>query len=148
MCLDLNPNQRQSKIAEDDIICYKVLDKNYVHDKLTTIFKRSVVNIGKLYTSEFTFNHDSTSVQMGLHSFVHEDDAKKLMEYVNRYKSNNEHELNKFAVVVKCIIPKGSSYYEGNFEYYTDLGREAQNVDSYASNVLIYNEIIHERIQL
>ena len=148
MCLDLNKDQQQVKTAVEDMVCYKVLDKNYVHDKLTTIFKRSVVNIGELYTSEFTFNHDSTSVQMGLHSFTYEDDAKKLMEYVNRYKLNNEHELNKFAVVVKCTIPKGSTYYEGNFEYNTDLSREAQNADSYASNVLIYNEIIHERIQL
>jgi hypothetical protein len=80
---------------------------------LETPFKNFKVIIGETYTSEL-IKDEAGNVHEGLHSF-------------RSYKN-----LSNSGIIAKCIIPKGSQYYEGKF------GKKI----SYASNKLTYVEIV------
>lgn len=82
--------------------------------ELKTPYQRASVTIGKTYSSKLKKADDT--VWEGLHSFATLKAARKDGE--GKY--------------VKCIIPKGSRYYEGTF--YSDV--------SYASTLLKYVEIV------
>lgn len=117
MCLDLTKSQCQVLIAEKDIVCYKFVNK--VTDRFFTPYRGSEIIIGETYTSELKLNFDNESVnnilynendivgtvEKGLHSFKSFKSACK--ECQGKYNKRNR--------VVKCIIPKGSSYYVGVF---------------------------------
>jgi hypothetical protein len=81
-----------------------------------TVYQRVIVEIGNTYKSEI--NYFMRKVEEGLHSY--RDLAWAKMSE------------RKDAVYVKCIIPKGSYYYEGSFCDYP----------SYASDTLKYVEIV------
>ena len=80
------------------------------------------VIIGETYTSKL--NKIDSIVEEGLHSFATLKDAKA--------RPNS-------SIVAKCIIPKGSEYYEGVYK----VGfRYIENYKSYASDTLTYLEIV------
>lgn len=79
-----------------------------------TSYRNFEIKIGKTYTSDLEKEDDR--IEKGLHSFKSLGVAKKF--------SHNK--------IVKCIIPKGSTYYIGKFG----------NFISYASDKLTYVEII------
>lgn len=188
MCLELQSNKTESKIAKKDIICYKRLkflptidmstikdgdefngvinevecsgkisiesdkvyfctnhpklngsdslnkhgytnswvfynnvtsiiinNKEVVNLKMVTPYRNFPIKIGKTYNSEL-IKRDDGLIHKGLHSFKNSNDAKF---YIS-------------GIYVKCIIPKGSKYYEGKFADY----------NSYASDKLTYVKII------
>ena len=78
-----------------------------------TPYQYMKVEMGETYTSDLI--NLGKRVEIGLHSF-------KTMKYAKSVSS----------IVAKCIIPKGSQYYEGMFGSYA----------SYASDCLTYVEII------
>ena len=79
-----------------------------------TPYQRANVEIGKTYDSILYKDYDV--ITFGLHSFSKLKDVKRITR-----------------VIAKCIIPKGSEYYEGTFE---DKGI------SYASNKITYLKIV------
>ena len=78
-----------------------------------TFYQGFKVEMGETYTSELEKIDDS--IEKGLHSFETMEGAKSVSY-----------------IVAKCIIPKGSRYYEGIFN------RDV----SYASDKLTYIEIV------
>lgn len=124
MSLELNKNAKE-QIAIEDIVVYKrlsVLRNNTTKAiEYSTSFKGFSVIMGETYVSELIMETSKylgieyNFVKLGLHSYKHLKSA--------RY--GNE-------VVAKCIIPKGSSYYYGNF----GLSK------SYASDTLKYIKIL------
>lgn len=84
-----------------------------------TPYQGSVVTIGNTYSSNLV-KDEYNYIGKGLHSFCKRKDA--LESKVLR------------KVVVKCIIPKGSTYYKGKFGFY--------EYDSYASDKITYVKII------
>ena len=117
MCLNLVKGNNKYKIASEDISVYKLLA--YDGEKFLTYFQLSPVEIGRTYVSEFSFNYDG-DVEKGLHSFANPQDALNGQE----------------RLVCRCIIPKGSRYYEGSFA----------NRVSYASNRLTYVELLNPQL--
>jgi hypothetical protein len=105
---------RYSWMIDKDVTSVEVNHVELISKSLTTPFRYSPVEIGKTYESELEVCGDT--IEKGLHSF-----KKVVRPY---YKDN--------AIFVKCIIPKGSKYYEGLFN----------DRISYASNKLTYLEII------
>lgn len=84
---------------------------------LLTPFQEVEVEIGKTYFSELFPNlYNPTILDIGLHSIVDLDDC------IKDAKTEND------TIVVKCIIPKGSEYYEGRWSDYK----------GYASNCIKY----------
>jgi hypothetical protein len=89
-------------------------------DTYMTPYQSAIVEIGNLYESEIEF--EGNNIEKALHSFV---------DIVNCI--TKRHRLD---ITVKCIIPKGSTYYIGDFS------SAYNNNNSYASNQLKYLEII------
>lgn len=121
MCLDIKFND-QSKVASKDITCYKVVrvDK---HDNWYAVFwpeylykkdEPIVSKLGRHYLP-------TPRIEEGMHSVASLFHATILM-CVER----NTSPTVKFKVV-KCIIPKGSTYYKGKYG----------SMESYASDTII-----------
>lgn len=123
MCLE---NLSEVKKAEKDICCYKVIEdhrnltKSQYQGKLITIYRCFEIEIGKTYTSRFSYNSDG-DVEKGLHSYCSYEQA---VDYANKWGWDATR-------IVKCVIPKGSKYYRGKFN----------SRSSYASTRLKYVEI-------
>lgn len=124
MCLDLKPNYKV-QTAKKDIVVYKVC-RYLGGDIFSTAYQGAIVKIGETYTSELIVNIFKNTVNVGLHSFENISDAINLAQRWStlHYK------------VIKCIIPKGSSYYEGMFI------SSINNAKAYASDTLKYIEVV------
>jgi hypothetical protein len=86
-----------------------------------TAFLNIPVTIGKLVSTNLSVPNRYSNIYLGIHSFKNLETCYKL-------------ELPYDIVAAKCTIPKGSQYYIG--EFHEDV--------SYASDTLIYNEIINK----
>jgi len=115
MCLYIKEKSRV-QVAKKDIAVYKHL--KLINGHYLTTYMDTIVLIGNTYESKLERFH--YTVNIGLHSFA--------------YKRNciSDGNCERAAVIVKCIIPKDSQYYVGEF-----LGGK-----SYASNKLQYVEIV------
>lgn len=105
MCLHLKENTKK-KIADKDIVCYKVLFGNET-DKTRVLsqFENFEYMLGKFEYSLLDLPDYSYRVFHGFHSYKYYEDA---LESIDGYSLNET--LYK---AYKCIIPKGSAYYEG-----------------------------------
>ena len=127
MCLKVELTDKP-KIAKSNIRCYKLVRKT--SSGLKTIYRGASVVIGKKYGSEFSFEFDMNkkSVEKGLHSITNLKDAKALVVAEAKIGWSG-------LVIARCTIPKGSQYFTGLF------GSRDQ-FRSYASDCVVYNEII------
>lgn len=91
-------------------------NKEVVNLKIVTPYRHFPIEVGKTYDSKLIKKDEY--VHQGLHSYKNLDEAK------------NSHAK----LYAECIIPKGSTYYEGKFVDY----------DSYASDKLTYVKIIKD----
>lgn len=91
-------------------------EKPILTTSYTTIYQNFPVKIGETYTSPLEKIGDT--IGPGLHSYA---DVEKAYIFIH-----------KGEVMVKCIIPKGASYYKGTYDGST----------SYASDTLTYVELI------
>ena len=135
MCLEIKENSKV-KIAEKDITCYKICLckterckwslKNFFGNKTAKFYKTPFcyadVEIGKKYQS-YLLASSSFSINEGLHSFVENPNGKSELYLCN------------YDVIIKCVIPKGASYYEG-IQF---------NLPGYASSEILYVEFLEER---
>lgn len=126
MCLVLENKNDKPQIATEDIYCYKVLLKNFRDQGLATLYTKTPVSIGSTYESGFSFT-EWGDIDCGLHSFGRLIQANNFID-VWLIPSTVEY------VLCKCVIPKGSRYYQGSFV----------SCLSYASDKLTYLEIIED----
>lgn len=85
---------------------------------LRTPYYNAFIEMGKTYDSIINYDENCDEIEQALHSFKYEATA------IDESSSNS--------VIVRCLIPKGSTYYVGIFD----------DCDSYASDRLTYVEII------
>lgn len=124
MCLILKSSKTKPKIATKDIVCYKGVIETY--EGLMTPYQIFKVEIGKTYFSEIS--KYSNEIEVALHSFINYKEIVKWKK-TEMHLGGMENELK----LVKCIIPKGATYYVGTFNFY----------DSYASSELKYVELVN-----
>ena len=128
MCLTLKSEHTLPRIALRNIVVYKFLLKvTYKENYITPYWKIDVMIPGTV-TSKIGRLFDR--VDEGIHSFLHKKDVKT--SSVNFL----EHIADKTdsTVLVKCIIPFGSTYYKGRH-----MGRV-----SLVSNKLKYIGIVND----
>lgn len=116
MCLKLKSISFK-RLALTDKICYKFLESD-CKGGYETPYRYLEVTIGETYKSTLR-RTECNEIEEGLHSFANYEDTKRKAD-------------NFSCVVAKCVIPRGSWYYKGEFSGYK----------SYASNQLKYVEII------
>lgn len=115
MCLEL---LSKKLVAKEDITCYKVVTKS--GNKLRTLYQKAEIQLGTFKASgtiskEKRGKRETIGEGM-IHTFGRYDQA--LDEATG--KSN--------ALIYKCIIPKGTSYYVGLFEAYLSYSSEVIEV--------------------
>lgn len=138
MCLSIMDTAL--KIAENDIECWKVLKRNFVigkplSAKFFSEFKKFEYKIGEVYRLESplvcTIDYNGCYfVDEGFHSFASKEDIERyIINLINPFHSI-ERELSM--VLARCIIPRGSKYFEGIYA----------SSKSYASDAIRIEEII------
>lgn len=143
---------RKLQIAEEDITCYKILERialktvelnskgPLVADKpdkiYVTPYMRKIVELNQTYTEEHFSeaytpeNIDVCSVDAyALHTFITKEDAEKEVERLSYFFKL------KGLQIIKCTIPKGSWYAVGEMAF-------SRKIDSYASEKLFISDII------
>ena len=145
MCLTVSKEKRNLILAEEDIICYKILFDWQPH--LNKICYCSPYQY-KLYTKLNIVYNNKTPIDKRrkkseyqifggcYHSFANYDDA--INEAICLIKTISVRPSRRplcceNVVIFKCIIPKGTKYYEGVFD-----GNEV----SYASKSIYFSEIV------
>jgi len=133
MCLIIKRDQK-SKIAQKDIVVFKIVTgeiNSTIEETKHTFFECFPIEIGETYHSEIRVDKRNESIGIAIHSFKY---LKDLLNYLNM-----DYEDRIFCGykihIARCIIPKGSEYYTGDFE---DLGK------SYASSSIEYLRIINK----
>ena len=125
MCLITTKNIPE--IAQEDIVCYKIYI--LIEDELLSPYQGSpapainkVTNtlLDRAYLSNY---RGAYMISKGFHSFKYLDDLIKELDFWQSYDIK----------IFKCIIPKGTKYYEGKFN----------NSPSYCSESIILKEIIN-----
>lgn len=145
MCLIVQ--SREPKIAEEDIICYKLV--KYWEDadvyvsplqhfpiassrKIIGFIQKDDSDYSRVYPGIITRKTLDYNVGGGfLHTFMYLKSAKYIIS-----KVSNKSEYRIF----KCIVPKGVKYYEGYSK--STLCGNIINVEGLASKELIYKEEI------
>lgn len=125
-------------VAEEDIVCYKFLDRDGEFLVSPYYFKEYFID--ELITSEFSFDRrwDSLACDMkpciesGLHTFVNKQGVLDYVGVVIKMCAYDGKEYGPNVVIATCIIPKGSVYYLGGF---------GNNYAAYASDSLIMKEV-------
>lgn len=134
MCLIIESESNpKPKIADEHIVCYKVIE--LYNGNWLTPFRSKKIEIGKTYESKLNCDfvaYMEYSVDTGLHSMTDYNGARKLKEILTFVEPRRAYEI------VKCVIPKGSQYYEGIFKAnYHNL------LSSYASSKVEYREFVN-----
>lgn len=115
MCLDLKRGSKV-KIANKDIICYKRYKYDLASNTLKSPFQRTIHKFGKQPEVQLGYcKNQYGHIEEGYHSF-------KYKFWIKLFGI-----LHSYGNLYKCVIPKGSKYYEGTWG----------DFKSYASNNLI-----------
>ena len=124
MCLITTKNIPE--IAQEDIVCYKIyiligdeLLSPYQGSPAPTINKVTNTLLDRAYLSNYRAAY---MISKGFHSFKYLDDLIEELDFW----------LSFDIKIIKCIIPKGTKYYEGKFG----------DFPSYCSESIILKETI------
>lgn len=116
MCLVIN--HLEPKIADKDIICYKLVERTKIKGVYKSEFRGFEYIIGQLYTNHFDIKFSYFFIKHT--SRVHQRINSIEEGMFHSYESNSYPTLNtsSYYVLLKCIIPKGAYYFEGYFGNY------------------------------
>lgn len=126
MCLILNRDS-EIKIAEEDIICYKILREDSEVYAISPYFDFEYIvgatyKINKKLKIRFGDNKyegdDSKFVDEGFHSFERLESAKAFLIIRQGF-------LPSGCCIYKCIIPKGTKMIFGDFSNFSSIVSEA-----------------------
>lgn len=122
MCLIVNT---QYKIAKEDITCYKILEKDYNGNLFSpyTFFKWNLNKLTKAKGKPYLGNSKRKHITAGyFHTFKTIVAAKKqLTLWLN---------INRNHLICKCIIPKGTKYWEGLCDGYKSFATKNLIIES------------------
>ena len=110
MCLILT--QLKPKIADKDIVCYKLVKRTEIKGIYKSSFQRFEYVIRQLYTNniDIEFIDKFIYYRNCVWYFIEEG---MFHSYANYSHAALNHAPDEF--IVKCIIPKGAYYFEGYF---------------------------------
>ena len=117
MCLDIN--HLKPKIADKDIVCYKLVKKTKIKGIYKSSFQRFEYVIRQLYTNNLDIRFADKVIKNLCPSYPH------LSIYAVEEGMFHSYASNLYPIILsplpncallKCIIPKGAYYFEGYFD--------------------------------
>lgn len=131
MCLYLT-EKSGIKVAKEDIICYKVMEK--WGEILASPYQNMRYKCGIMRVSEtpITVKHIfaiGSCIEEGFHSVSNEQEAERLKSVLQTYATLYNYDTQY--VVIKCLIPTGTRYAVG---FFSDFG---ESFDSLCSERII-----------
>ena len=118
MCLDIN--HLKPKIADKDIVCYKLVKRTKIKGIYKSNFQRFEYVIRQLYTNNLDIRFADKVIKNLCPSYPHLGISAVEEGMFHSYASYLcpviLSPLPHYALL-KCIIPKGAYYYEGYFDY-------------------------------
>ena len=118
MCFDISNNFKEVLKAENDVVCYKVVysSPNYKKNEFVSYWRSKEYVTGQTYKLSGTFRKHvgDRRIRKGFHSY-------KLLLEANKRKYYN-------TVVIECIIPAGSLYWENEKEYCSNSLKIVQQI--------------------
>ena len=120
MCLHLN--HLEPKIADKDIVCYKLVEKTKIKGVYKSCFQEFEYVIRQSYTNNLDIKFVDRIIKNLCPSYPHYGiyaiEEGMFHSYTN-YMPFKLLFILPDESILKCIIPKGAYYYEGHFNYYT-----------------------------
>ena len=119
MCLVLN--YLKPKIADKDIVCYKLVEKTKIKGVYKSCFQEFEYVIRQSYTNNLGIKFVDRIIKNLCPSYPHYGIYAIEEGMFHSYTNYMPFELftSLDETILKCIIPKGAYYYEGHFNYYT-----------------------------
>ena len=112
MCLLIN--QLEPKIADKDIVCYKLVKRTKIKGIYKSNFQRFEYVIRQLYTNNLDIRFANKIIKRHFYKCFYRIDENMF----HSYASNLYPILSPlpWCALLKCIIPKGAYYFEGYFD--------------------------------
>lgn len=109
MCLILE--YLEPKIADKDIVCYKLVKRTKSKDVYKSSFQDFEYIIKKLYTNNIGIEFSNNVIKHAKYCYVIEKDM------FHSFISYSHAVINRVPIefIVRCIIPKGAYYYIGYY---------------------------------
>lgn len=119
--------KKAAQIAREDILVYKIMLQNPDTGRLKSLYYGMKYEVGKVYWTDVSpISIDSPlylemKIDKGFHSYsMDKTMATKDKYQIVIYNMENNGIVDSISfsdklVIVKCIIPKGSKYYENDF---------------------------------
>ena len=120
MCLILE--YLEPKVADKDIVCYKLVKRTKSKDVYKSNFQRFEYIISQLYTNNLDIKLVDRIIKKLRPSYPYYIDAytidKGMFHSYTNYMPFKLFTLPDESIL-KCIIPKGAYYYKGYFHHFT-----------------------------
>ena len=111
MCLIID--QLEPKIADKDIVCYKMVTKSRIKGVYISEYRRFKYITEKLYTN----NIDIKNSKALLHTIYRKDTSLTGIYSISGFMFHSYQSPYKYSLradtIVKCVMPKGAYYFEG-----------------------------------
>ena len=114
MCLDIN--HLKPKIADKDIVCYKLVKRTKIKGIYKSSFQRFEYVIRQLYTNNLDIRFANKSIKRYFYRCFYKIEEDMFHSYTSNLYPVILSPLPHCALL-KCIIPKGAYYFEGIFDY-------------------------------
>ena len=114
MCLDIN--HLKPKIADKDIVCYKLVKRTKIKGIYKSNFQRFEYVIRQLYTNNLDIRFANKSIKHYFYRCFYKIEEDMFHSYISNLYPVILSPLPHCALL-KCIIPKGAYYFEGIFDY-------------------------------
>ena len=109
MCLVIK--QLEPKIADKDIICYKLVKRTKIKGVYESSFQGFEYVIRQLYTNNLDIRFANKSIKRYFYTCFYMIEKGMFHSYVNPMLKPLP-----YYILLKCIIPKGAYYFEGYFD--------------------------------
>ena len=113
MCLDIN--HLKPKIADKDIVCYKLVKRTKIKGIYKSSFQGFEYIIRQLYTNNLDIRFANKSIKRYFYKCFYKIEEGMVHSYESYLYPVILSPLPHGALL-KCIIPKGAYYFEGYFD--------------------------------
>ena len=111
MCL--TTYQLEPKVADKDIICYKMVTKYRIKGVYLSEYQSFEYIIRRLYTNDIDVKHSEALLQTIYRKDTSLTGTYSISDFMfHSYQSPYKYSL-RADTIVKCVIPKGAYYFEG-----------------------------------